>query len=106
MVAARGTVPRLGHPRPQPAARRVNVPDSRVLSLWSAISITETHEGIRTQIEINAEEPASRSSENSSPTSVLPRPQLLYRLRVVDSEDILTRDAATVRFDCGPTTSC
>jgi hypothetical protein len=75
--------------------------DERVLSLWSNISITETHEGIRTQIEINAEEPAIPFIRELVTDFLFYRDrQLLYRLRVVDSEDVLTRDAATVRFDC------
>ena len=80
---------------------RQEIPETRVLSLWSNISITETHEGIRTQIEVNAEEPAIPLIQELVTDFVFYRDgEKLYRLRCVDSEDILTRDAATVRFDC------
>jgi hypothetical protein len=76
-------------------------PQTKVLSLWSGISITETHEGIRTQVDINAEEPAVPFIRELITDFLFFRDgELRYRLRVVDSEDILTRDAATVRFDC------
>ena len=74
---------------------------TKVLSLWSGIQITETHEGIRTQLDINAEEPAIPFIRELVTDFLFFRDQqLLYRLRVVDSEDILTRDSASVRFDC------
>ena len=74
---------------------------SKVLSLWAQITITETHEGIRTQVEVNAEEPCIPFiRELVTDFMFLRDGELLYRLRVVDSEDVLTRDAATVRFDC------
>ncbi|HET9665813.1 MAG TPA: hypothetical protein VFP09_03620, partial [Desertimonas sp.] len=76
-------------------------PQTKVLSLWSGIQITETHEGIRTQIDINAEEPAIPFIRELVTDFLYYRDQqLLYRLRVVDSEDVLTRDSATVKFDC------
>lgn len=72
-----------------------------VLSQWMGISITETHEGTRTQVEINAEEPSIlHIRELISDFGFYRDHELLYRLRVVDSEDVLNRDSASVRFDC------
>ena len=75
--------------------------NSRVLSLWSTIGITETHEGIRNEIEVNAEEPAIPFIRELVSDFLFYRDgDLRYRLRVVDSEDVLTRDAASVKFSC------
>lgn len=68
---------------------------------WQTISFTITHEGVRTSVEINAQEAAIHRIQELTTDLLFYRDGvLMYRLRVVDSEDVMTREAATVKFDC------
>jgi hypothetical protein len=75
--------------------------EEHILGNWQSIDLSISHDGVRTSVEVNALEPTIAYIRDLVTDLRFYRDNvLLYRLRVIDSEDILTRDAATVRFDC------
>src|SRR5580765_2097704 len=77
------------------------IPQTKVVGQWAQIGLADSHEGVQSSVEINAEEPTIPLIHELITDFLFYRDNvLLYRLRVVDSEDVLTRDAATVKFDC------
>ena len=75
--------------------------EEHILGNWTEIDLTVSHDGVRSSVEVNALEPTIAYIRDLVTDLLFYRDNtLLYRLRVIDSEDILTRDAATVRFQC------
>ena len=75
--------------------------EEHIVQNWTSIDLTETHDGVRSSLEVNALEPTIAYIRDMVTDFLFYRDNvLLYRLRVIDSEDIVTRDAATVKFDC------
>jgi hypothetical protein len=71
------------------------------LPQYSGISLTLTHDGVRASIEIPTDVVAIGYIRDLVSDLIYYRDDVeMYRLRVVDSEDIVGRDGSMVRFEC------